>query len=173
MKKSREISVLAFIDEYIIEILLTGFAFVIPLLFKIPLLNVNYTYVAIRFEDFYIALLCAVFFIQLIRKKLVLSQTLLRPILFFWSAVFLSYVVGYYITHTITIENRLIAPLHAARRVEYMIVFFIMTSLITSKKSTKLFYYFHGSNFFSSPNGLCLWSSSKVLLLASCSNNEC
>lgn len=120
------------IDDNILTILLTAFVFIIPLYPKLPFHFVTYTYIAIRLEDFYVAFIAAVFVIQLLRKKASLHPVFTKPIVLFWGAVFLAVASGIFITKTLPYHN--LALLHAARRVEYMIVFFIAANAIRSRK---------------------------------------
>lgn len=74
----------------------------------------------------------SLFTIQWLRRKIVLNRTLLIPVVLFWTAVFSSFLYAYYASYTVPVFN--IGLLHSLRRVEYMIVFFIATSLITTEK---------------------------------------
>lgn len=129
--------ILKWIDLNLLKIVLFGFIFIIPLYPKFPFLDLEYTYISIRLEDLYIAFVCLVFFIQLIRKKVTLRTNLLPYFVLFWISVFLSFIVGHYVMQTIPIMN--IGFLHAARRVEYMVIFFIALSSIKTKADL-LFY---------------------------------
>ncbi len=120
------------IDDNLLTILLTAFVFIIPLYPKLPFHFVTYTYIAIRLEDFYVAFVAAVFVVQLLRKKATLHPIFTKPIVLFWGAVFLSVVSGIFITKTLPYHQ--LALLHAARRVEYMIIFFIAVNAVRSKK---------------------------------------
>lgn len=120
------------LDDNLVKILLIFFIFLIPLYPKFPFKIVNYTYIAIRLEDVYVVLFTILFFIQLIRKKIQLNKFFLKPIFIFWLIAFLSYLSGSYVTKTITYPH--LGFFHAARRVEYMIVFFIGASVIKSRK---------------------------------------
>lgn len=120
------------IDNNLLTILLTAFVFIIPLYPKLPFHFVTYTYIAIRLEDFYVALMAIVFVVQLLRKKASLHPVFTKPIVLFWGAVFLSVVSGIFITKTLPYHQ--LALLHAARRVEYMIVFFIAVNAVRSRK---------------------------------------
>lgn len=126
------IKLLKWLDDNLVKIFLIGFIFIIPLYPKIPFLNVNYTYIAIRLEDFYTALMIIVFLIQFIRKKVKISRFFLISFAVFWFFVFLSVFYGIYIQKTLDYHK--VAFLHALRRVEYMSVFFIAASVIKSKK---------------------------------------
>ncbi len=125
------------LDNNLIKILLSVFILFIPLWPKIPIKMINYTYIAFRYDDVFLAFLVLVFFIQLIRKKIILNRTLLIPILLFWLSVFISFFSGLYLTKTIEFSH--LGLLHSLRRVEYMIVFFIASSVIKNKKD---FFYF-------------------------------
>lgn len=127
------------LDNALLTILLVGFIFFIPLYPKFPFKIIEYTYIAIRLEDFYVVLLVFVFFIQLIRRKVALNTQLLIPMLIFWAVVAASFWWGAFYTKTIPVVN--VGFLHAARRVEYMIIFFITASSIRSLKTFKILTY--------------------------------
>lgn len=128
---------LNWLDNNIIKLLCIGYIFVIPLYPKLPVKMINYTYIAVRVEDFYVAALAIIFFIQLLRKKIVLQKKFLIPFLIFWVAVFTSFVWGFFVQKTILFKH--LGLLHSLRRVEYMSMFFIFASSIRSKKDF-LFY---------------------------------
>lgn len=125
------------IDNHILKILIIFFIFFIPLYPKLPLIDIEYTYVYIRIEDLFIVLISIIFFIQLIRRKATLNKQFLLPILLFWLAVLISFLYGFY--HLKTIPVSFIGYYHAIRRIEYMIIFFIAFSTVKSKKD---FYHF-------------------------------
>lgn len=128
---------LNWLDNNLVKILLIIFIFLIPLYPKLPFKMVNFTYIAIRLEDFFIAFLTLVFFIQLLRKKIFLNWYYFVFFSFFWFSVFLSVIWNIYISKTIEVTH--LGFLHALRRVEYMIVFFIALSQLKSEKN---FFYF-------------------------------
>lgn len=129
---------LKWIDDNLLKLLLIGFIFAIPLYPKLPFIDLEYTYIYIRLEDFFIALLSVVFLIQLIRKKVVLRKNFIILFILFWIAIFLSFAFGSFIQKTIPVAS--IGFLHTARRIEYMIIFFIALSTIKSKNDF-LFYF--------------------------------
>lgn len=132
------------LDDNLVKILLTGFIFFVPLWPKLPFKMVNYTYVAIRYDDFYLAILVFVFLIQLIRKKVFLNKKFILPFVLFFSAVLASFLWNTFVSKTIVILN--LGLLHSLRRVEYMILFFIASSVIkTQKDFWKLLSYFFAS----------------------------
>ncbi|PIY70461.1 hypothetical protein COY89_01050 [Candidatus Roizmanbacteria bacterium CG_4_10_14_0_8_um_filter_36_36] len=126
------------LDKNILKILFIFFILFIPLYPKFPLFDIEYTYIYIRFEDFFVVFITAIFLIQLLRKRITLNKKFLVPIILFWLADFLSFLCGYYYLKTIPVDY--IGFLHAARRIEYMIIFLIVSSLIKSKKD--FFFYF-------------------------------
>ncbi|MBI2641926.1 O-antigen ligase family protein, partial [Candidatus Roizmanbacteria bacterium] len=128
---------LNWLDNNLIRLLLIVFIFLIPLWPKFPLFDLEYTYISIRFEDLYIAFFILVFFIQLIRRKVTLSRKFLPLFIFFWISVFASYLFGHYVLNTVPVKN--IGLLHAARRVEYMIFFFVASSTVRSARDFFLF----------------------------------
>lgn len=120
------------IDENILKWLFIGFIFFVPLWPKIPLKMINYTYIALRFDDIYLAVLTLIFFIQLLRKKVILEKNFFILFCLFWLSVFISFLWNSYILKSIEYPH--LGFLHSLRRIEYMIVFFIGLSLIKTKK---------------------------------------
>ncbi len=135
MKKLSKL--LQWLDNNILKVLVVGFIFIIPLYPKLPLKMIEYTYVAFRLEDIYIALMGLIFGIQFLRRKVDISKKFMILIGIYWIAVFLSYVWGFYVQETIRVNN--IGLLHALRRVEYMLVFFVAYTTIKSKKDFYLY----------------------------------
>jgi len=125
------ITLLKKLDDNLIKILFIGFIFIAPLYPKLPIRMINYTYIAIRFEDLYIVILGIVFLIQLVRKKITLNKHFFILFILFWVACFLSFLWGAYIQKTVIYPH--LGFLHALRRIEYMSVFFVGLSLIKSK----------------------------------------
>ncbi|VVA43366.1 conserved membrane hypothetical protein [Candidatus Roizmanbacteria bacterium] len=119
-------------DENLVKILLIGFIFFVPLWPKLPFKMVDYTYVAIRFDDIYLAILAFIFLIQLLRKKVSLNKKFILPFAFFFSAVFISFFWNSYVSKNIEFPH--LGLLHSLRRIEYMILFFIASSTIKTKK---------------------------------------
>lgn len=130
-------TLLQWLDKNILKVLVIGFIFIIPLYPKLPLKMIEYTYVAFRLEDIYIALMGLVFGIQFLRRKVDVSKKFMILIGVYWIAVFASYVWGFYVQETIRVNN--IGLLHALRRVEYMLVFFVAYTTIKSKKDFYLY----------------------------------
>jgi len=86
------------LDENLVKILLVGFIFLVPLWPKLPIKMINYTYIAIRFDDIYLAILAFVFFVQLLRKKVLINRKFIFPFAFFLLAVISSYLWNSYIS---------------------------------------------------------------------------
>lgn len=128
----RLIKWLKWLDNNILKLLFIGFIFLIPIYPKFPLQSIGYTYISIRVEDLYTAIMYGIFLIQLIRKKATINKNFLILFVLFWSAVFLSLIYGVYISKTLPYHQ--LAFLNAFRRIEYMSVFFIALSLIRTKQ---------------------------------------
>lgn len=135
MKKHKNL--FRWLDNNILSILVGIFIFLIPLYPKLPLRMVNYTYIAVRIEDVFIAFLFIVYFIQLIRKKVTINKKFLFLFALYWGAVFLSAFFNIFVTKIIYIKH--LGLLHAARRIEYMGIFLIVLSIVKTKK--RLFRY--------------------------------
>ena len=128
---------LKWIDDHLLKILLIFFFIFIPLYPKLPLIDIEYTYIYIRIEDFFVALIYLVFFLQLLRKKIAFDKKYFIFFSLFWLSVFLSFFYGHYYLKTITVNY--IGLLHSLRRIEYMGIFFVAAASVKSKKD--LFYF--------------------------------
>ncbi|MFS8158735.1 MAG: hypothetical protein ACMG6E_00720, partial [Candidatus Roizmanbacteria bacterium] len=131
MKKLSKL--LNWVDDNILQTLLILFIFVITLYPKIPLIRLTYTYIAIRGEDFFVALIFFVYAIQLLRRKVHISKTFVLPFLIFWISILASLVFGIFVSKSLIHYN--IAVLHTLRRLEYMGIFFIALSAVNSFKA--------------------------------------
>lgn len=125
------------LDKNILKLLLIGYIFFIPLYPKLPFKMVNYTYIAIRLEDFYVAGLLFVFIIQLLRKKIELHRNMIIPIAVFWLCMIVSFIFGFFVQKTIVFSH--LGMLHILRRIEYMSVFFVFSSSIKTKDDFLLY----------------------------------
>lgn len=130
---------LSWLDDNLVKIFAVIFIFLIPLYPKFPLKFIDYTYISIRLEDIFVAVMTVVFVIQLIRKKVQLNKHFLYLIALFWLATFLSFLWGAYVQKTVIYKH--LGFLHSARRIEYSIIFFIITSTIKTKKDFLLYIY--------------------------------
>lgn len=133
-------SLLRWIDNNLIKILIFGFILLIPLYPKFPIRIIDYTYIAVRAEDIYIAVLVLLYFVQLFRKKVLMPpRQFLIPIVLFWAAAGLSFLWNGYISGTVIYKH--LGLLHTLRRVEYMIIFFIAASTVRSKRDFMQYLY--------------------------------
>lgn len=146
---------LKWIDNNILKILLSFFIFFIPLFPKFPFQFVTYTYISIRLDDFFVAFIIGVFFLQILRGKIKLKELpFLKPIVAFWAVVFASLLSGMYLTHTVDYE--FVGFLNAARRVQYMMLFFVAYASVKSARDfTLLLYSLIASNFLVVVYGVC------------------
>ncbi|MDO8498805.1 MAG: O-antigen ligase family protein [bacterium] len=118
-------------------ILLIILAVFIPLYPKFPLLNVSGTYVAIRLEDFLIGVFFLLwFFLNIPRLKVLLKENIYLAFLLFWAIGGLSLLSGFLITHSLSLHLGL---LHWFRRVEYMSLFIMAATSLSSLKQVKWF----------------------------------
>lgn len=121
-------------------LLLTLFLFAfIPLYPKIPLIGITHTWVYIRFDDVFIAAAVAIFFIQLVRRKVSINTPLTVPIFFFWivGAISTLYAVLFIFPTLINVFPK-IALFHYVRRIEYLAIFFVAFAAIKNKKDIKV-----------------------------------
>src|SRR3990167_5223650 len=123
---------LQWIDNNILNIFLYIFVFFIPLYFKFPFIDIEYTYVSIRLEDLFIAAFYLLFLIQVLRKKVKLRVKFLIPVVLFWISIFVSFFIGHYILKTAPVFQ--LGLLHTLRRIEYMSIFFVAMSLVNNRK---------------------------------------
>lgn len=107
----------------------------IPLYPKLPLLDVQHTWVYIRIEDLLVAFAVGLFGLQLLRKKATLKTPLSLVIFLFWviGLVSLIYAIIFIFPMLIGVYPQ-IAILHYLRRIEYLSLFFIAFSAIQNKK---------------------------------------
>jgi len=126
------IGLLKKIDDNIVKYLVTVYIFFIPLFPKFPIKTVDYTYIAIRPDDIFIALIIGIFFLQIIRGKVHFKPHFWPLFILFWTAVFLSVDYGIYFGKTL--DYKQLALLNALRRVQYMLPFFIGLSVVKTEK---------------------------------------
>ncbi len=130
-----------FYDRHVLSLLTVLFLIIIPLYPKIPFIQIHDTYISIRLEDFYVAFASAVFFVQVLRRKVQWNKTFVLLFIAFWSVGLISVAYNIFVSKIIFFRN--IALLHALRRIEYMLPFFIAyaavkTELSYIQKSEKL-----------------------------------
>lgn len=130
---------LQWIDDNILKFLVSIYIFLIPLYPKFPIRIIDYTYIAVRAEDIYVAVLALIFIIQLLRRKVILNKQFMIPFAMFWGAIVLSFLFNGYITGSVIYKH--LGFLHTARRFEYMIIFFIVAATIRSRKDFAYYMY--------------------------------
>lgn len=130
-------SLLRWFDMHLLKILVIGFIFLIPLYPKLPIRMINYTYIAIRLEDFYMVIVALAYLLQFIRKKIRVPWKIFFLFLTYWTVVFISFAWGYYQQKTVIIDH--LGFLHSLRRIEYMLIFFVAYTTIQSKKDFFLY----------------------------------
>lgn len=126
---------LLFLDNYVLKILV-GIAIAwIALYPKLPSISITHTWVYIRLEDFLIGFIVMVWFVQLLRKKISFPSALSIPIFFYWFVGFCSLIFSILFIgpHIVNFFPK-IAALQYARRIEYMILFFVGFSAVKNKK---------------------------------------
>jgi hypothetical protein len=115
--------------------LFTGLVIFIPLYPKFPLFSVPGTYVSIRLEDLFIAAVIFFWIIyQILYKRKIIKNLYFQAFLLFWFAGLISLLSALLITHSVI---PLLGFLHWARRLEFMILFWIAGTTVTSKQQVK------------------------------------
>ncbi|MFA5933038.1 MAG: hypothetical protein WCV81_02080 [Microgenomates group bacterium] len=120
-------------DKYFFWLVLFLMAF-IPLYPKFPLLNVTGTFVAVRIEDFLIALILTLWGLRIILGKKVistLSEGVNKTMLVFFFVGLVSLLSGILLTKTVSPS---LALLHFLRRVELMMLVPVAASVLTKRK---------------------------------------
>lgn len=129
---------LRWLDKNILKIGISFLLFFIPLYPKLPLIDIRHTWVYIRLEDIFIALLVLIFVIQSVKKKAIRKTPLSLPIFLYWLIGGLSLIFAVFILRP-HLPNFFpwVAFLHFLRRIEYMILFFIVFSTVKSVKDVR------------------------------------
>lgn len=122
---------LRILDRNILMIMTVLLIVIIPLYPKFPSIRVYDTYIAVRLEDFYVALVGIVFAIQALRRKVIWDRRLVILFVSFWSVAMISVLYNVFISKVIFFQN--IALLHALRRVEYMLPFLVAFSAVKTE----------------------------------------
>ena len=109
----------------------------VPLYPKFPFLTVPGIYVSIRIEDFLILIVTILWFINTIPNLLKLWKNgIVRAIILFLATSLLATVSGVVFLHTST---ALVGFLEWARRIEYLMGFFIAITSIKSKRDIEFY----------------------------------
>lgn len=127
-----------FKNPNIVKYGVAAFLLVVPLYPKFPLFNVPGTYVAIRAEDFLIAFVSLFWLIQVwhTERHDFFKDNLNKVIVMFWLVGFLSLVSGLLLTQSVTLH---LGFLHWARRIEYMVPFFIAVWVLRKGGNSKFY----------------------------------
>ncbi len=124
-----------FRDKYFFYIILALVVF-IPLYPKLPLSEVAGTYVAIRLDDVFTALVLGLWGVLYLRDfKKLLKDPIYLSFLLFWAIGLLSLISALFVTFSVTPH---LGFLHWARRIEYMSFFVLAASSIHSIKQVRL-----------------------------------
>ncbi len=107
----------------------------IPLYPKFPLAEVAGTFVAIRVEDLVLAVIYGLFAFWALKNKIWQKVTKTqRAIVLYWIVGFVAVFSGIFLTKSATLS---LGVLHAARRVEYMAMFFVAYWCLSNVKQLK------------------------------------
>lgn len=123
-----------YLEKKLFWILLSLMIF-IPLYPKFPLISIRGTYIAVRLEDILVEVVFLIWlFIKLPKINQILRLRIFQSILLFWAIGFLSLISALIITYSILPHLGL---LHLLRRVEYMMLFVIASTTISSLSQVK------------------------------------
>ena len=107
---------------------------------KFPFHNVNFTYISIRLDDLLSVLIIGVFCLQVLRRKVSFAELpFKKTFAAFWVIVMAAFLSGYFLMNAI--EYPMIGFLHAARRIQYMMLFFVGFASIRTSRDFKYFMY--------------------------------
>lgn len=130
--------ILAWLDKNILTLLTGVLIVVIPLYPKIPLSDLIEGYIVrLRLEDILILFTCAVWGVQLLRRKITFPNTLVAKLIMIYLGVaVLSSLSAIFLTKTVPLfpEHLLKLALHLFRRFEYFSLFFIAYSGIRDRR---------------------------------------
>ncbi|MDO8269284.1 MAG: O-antigen ligase family protein [Candidatus Levybacteria bacterium] len=123
------------IKKYILPSLVLFLLAFIPLYPKLPLVDIQNTWVYIRVEDFLVFLVLGIWFYLLLKKEVTLKTPLTIPILAFWTIGAVATIHGVVVIFP-TISNVFpnVALLAYLRHIEYLSLFFVAYSAVKSKK---------------------------------------
>ncbi len=118
--------------DKILKYLVAAILLAVPLYPKFPFVNIPGTFVAIRLEDFLIGITLLVWFIWIWPKaKKLLKNLVIQAILVFLFIALASVISAIFLTKTAPIH---IAAFHWLRRLEYVAMFAVGVTVITSQK---------------------------------------
>lgn len=124
------------LSDNISKYLIAAILIVIPVYPKFPFFKIFGTYVAVRLEDFLLAVLAGLAVIKLIpRVKELLKNKTVRAMAIFLLIGLISVISGALLTKTVSFP---IGMLHLIRRVEYFIPFFFVLAFFQKDKARNL-----------------------------------
>lgn len=141
MEKSGQNKLVAWLDENLLVCLSALLLALIPLYPKLPLFDIIPGYlVRVRVEDFVILLTFVVWFVQVLRKKIVWRTPLTIPIAIYAVVGLCSVVSAVFISQTVPNELLHIGKtgLHYFRYLEYFALYFILVSAIKTRQQLKI-----------------------------------
>ena len=125
-------------DAYTLKILVGVLIAFIALYPKLPSINIQNTWVYIRLEDFLIFATVAIWFLQLLRKKVSIFKPLGISIGIYWLFGLISLIWAiFYLAPNLPQLFPHVAILSYFRRIEYMILFFVAFSTIKNKNDLR------------------------------------
>lgn len=127
-------SLRSFLENKFFWILL-GLMVFIPLYPKFPLIGIRGTYVAVRLEDIFVEVVFLIWLlVKLPKINQILNRAIFQSIVLFWVIGFLSLASALIITYSILPHLGL---LHLLRRVEYMMLFVMAATTVSSLSQVK------------------------------------
>lgn len=131
------------LDANILAILAGFLLIFIPLYPKWPLFDILYGYnVRVRLEDFFVAATCAVFVLQLLRRRISVKGTPVTvSLLLYLFAGFVSMLVAFFVIRTVPLIAIHMEKtfLHWLRRIEYFSLFFVFFVSVRNWKAIKAY----------------------------------
>lgn len=126
---------LTWLDERVLRILVIVLLFWIPLYPKFPLIDIKHTWVYIRLEDFLVALSALTLIFLTLKRKIEIKSPLTKPIFLYWlaGAISVIWAIIFFAPKLPDIFSHLVL-LHYLRRIEYMLLFFVVVASIRSPK---------------------------------------
>ena len=130
------------LDHHILTILTGILIVVIPLYPKLPLADLIEGYIVrLRLEDILIGFTVLIWFVQLLRKKIVIPRHRVAQLIVIYLVIgVLSSLSAIYVTKTVPLERAHLfkLALHLFRRFEYFSLFFIAYSGVKTKRDLKV-----------------------------------
>jgi len=127
MNKTKIISLVTKSVKYLLAAILV----IVPLLPKFPLFRIPGIYVAIRFEDILMLILgLQIAIIWILNSKEIFKDKIIQAILLFILCGFISLLTGAFTLKTLTFN---IGLLHWARRIEYILPFLAVLTILPKK----------------------------------------